>query len=735
MSNCLRKLRQLGLVAIVCCAVLALASAAARAQGFSITNVTKNSASKASFPTMVVDSQGNLNLVWIDSVNGLQFARSTSSAKGTALGTPKSIMGPANTPIFPAFQPQMAVYQTQPNVIEIAWAAPDPASTAAAPLYDVFAARSNDSGANFVTTLSISGPVALFDSPRLAFDFSGKTNIVWGQHDVLISQAQDGLSFGAPTSLLPVTPPTPPPDTGGPRIAVSAANHIFVVWTDELAKDLAQPGDMNDCTDEITDANGNVTNTFGGNFWINETLPGLGGPTNANTRNLSNVDWKGVNSKFANGFFGCSYDNMNLFADKSGLIHLLWSDDSPIEDVLTSNTHGTDANGFTTFSFPFNLASFSAAAPKVTVDKNGSFYVVWSGGPTGGTNSEGIFFSRSDDSGSTFTSPAVKITASNAISPAFPAVAVDSSGNVNVAWEQPTGAIVGNGTDMFNVFFARSTDKGNTFPTVLQVSTNSSVLCFENPPPPEGTGALPRTPDVTTCGTVQIGVDANSTPDMAWVNQASGSAVADIDFATTNFPTGSVSPTTASLSASNPSQNFTVTVNPSGFSGPITFSCMDADTGAALPSWLSCSFAPQPLNPSQSNTDTLTISRVGTPTGSMFISAPSSRILPANGGTFASSMALAALWLMATTVILATRQRRAFGGAVLIRGFLLLTLTAVLTLGLVSCGGGTSSSNTSGTGGTGGTGGGSSVTMHVAVMAKSGNTGPTNLGTVTITAQ
>jgi hypothetical protein len=207
MSNCLRKLRQLGLVAIVCCAVLALASAAARAQGFSITNVTKNSASKASFPTMVVDSQGNLNLVWIDSVDGLQFARSTSSANGTALGTPKSIMGPANTPIFPAFQPQMAVYQTQTSVIEITWAAPDPASTAAAPLYDVFAARSNDSGANFVTTLSISGPVALFDSPRLAFDFSGNTNIVWG-HDVLISQAQDGLR--PPIQEDPESPYLPP---------------------------------------------------------------------------------------------------------------------------------------------------------------------------------------------------------------------------------------------------------------------------------------------------------------------------------------------------------------------------------------------------------------------------------------------------------------------------------------------------------------------------------------------
>src|SRR4029077_12835484 len=164
MPNCLRRLRQCGFGAIICCAAIAPSYAPAHAQGFSLTNVTKNSASTASFPTMVADSQGNLDLVWIDSANGLQFARSTSSASGTALSAPKSITGPNSTKIFPAFQPQIAIYQTQPNEIEITWAARDPLSTPLAPLYDVFAARSHDSGANFLTTQSISGPVALFDS-------------------------------------------------------------------------------------------------------------------------------------------------------------------------------------------------------------------------------------------------------------------------------------------------------------------------------------------------------------------------------------------------------------------------------------------------------------------------------------------------------------------------------------------------------------------------------------------
>jgi hypothetical protein len=378
--------------------------ATAQAQSFSITNLTNNKTSKASFPSMVTDSQGNLNVAWIDSAAGLQFSRSSSSANGTSFGTPTvitTITGPTGAAVFPSFQPQLAVYQTQESEVEITWASPDATSTPAAPLYDVWAARSHNGGSTFATTPTmIAGPVALFDGPRVAFDFAGEADIVWGRNNVWISQAQDGIGFGTP---IPLMPPTTPIDTGGPRIAVSAAGHIFVVWTDELAKDNAKPGDGNFCTDEIDDPSGNVTNTFGGNFYVNETLPAatVGAPVNisfANTRNLSNNDWKVANpinaneKKFSQGFFGCSYDNMNVFVDKvGGLLHLLWSDDTPVEDVLTSETHGTypagsPFAGLTEFSFPINLASLPAASPQVTVDNNGTFYAVWSGGPTGGAN-------------------------------------------------------------------------------------------------------------------------------------------------------------------------------------------------------------------------------------------------------------------------------------------------------------------------------------------------------------
>ncbi len=729
MSNALSGLRRLWSVAIICCSTLALC-AAAHAQSFSVTKLTTNTASKASFPTMVVDVEGNLNLAWIDSVNGLMFARSTSSTAGTSFGTPVAVPGTsAAGPDFPALQPQLIVYPQifdNQTTIEITWAALDPTSTPQSPLYDVWAARSNDSGANFtITPKIIAGPVPLYDSPRLAFDITGKVNVVWGRNNVWISQAQDGLAFTTP---IPLMAPTTPIDTGGPRIAVTAAGHIFVAWTDELAKDNAKPGDGNFCTNKTVDASNRVTNTFGGNFWINETLPSSDPtvqvqPSAANTRNLSNTDWTlpNTNPQFALdlGFYGCSYDNMNMFLDSvGGLLHFLWSDDTPGEDVLYSETHGTypagsPFAGLTEFSFPSNLASLSAASPQVAVDNKGTFYVTWSGGPTGGANSEGIFYIRSDDAGSTFTScakgqppcGAINVAPKGAISPAFPQIAVDSKSNVNIAWEQPTAALKGDGTDMFNVFFARSTDQ-QTFPTVLQATTTPSTLCFEAPPFPEGSTppTAPTTPDVTTCGTVQLGVDANSIPDMAWINHASGSAVADIDFATTNFPTGSVSPNAVSLSASSPTANVTITVSQGGFSGPITFSCLDTDTNSTLPSWLTCTFNPSTLSTAQSTTDTLTFTRTETPTASVFVSGPSSHILPDYGRPMAWSMSFVAFGLM-VMAMLAIGRRQKLSATIVMRGFLAMTLTVALGAGLVSCGGSTSSPSTTSTTGTSGSSG------------------------------
>ena len=176
MSCVVSQLRRFSALVISGCAVLAL-SVAAHAQTFSITNVG-NSANKASYPNMVVDKNGNLNLVWVDSVNGIMFARSSSTTAGTTLGTAVQVAG-SNGPALPAFQPQIAVDPNDARVIAITWAALDPAPPGGGPaMYDVFASWSTNSGVPPFLTTEISTSVSpaglpLADSPRLAFDTGG----------------------------------------------------------------------------------------------------------------------------------------------------------------------------------------------------------------------------------------------------------------------------------------------------------------------------------------------------------------------------------------------------------------------------------------------------------------------------------------------------------------------------------------------------------------------------------
>src|ERR1700747_1789920 len=129
MSNWVSGLRRLGLIGIFAGAALALWSVAAQAQTFSTTGMPTNPTTKASYPNMVTDTQGNLNVVWIDSVAGIQFARSTSSASGTS---------------FPGRR--WRFYPRRERVGELFGAAFDPAPPARAPLSAVFKSRSNLSG-------------------------------------------------------------------------------------------------------------------------------------------------------------------------------------------------------------------------------------------------------------------------------------------------------------------------------------------------------------------------------------------------------------------------------------------------------------------------------------------------------------------------------------------------------------------------------------------------------------
>ena len=230
-------------------------------------NISGNTTSNSSYPSMAADVNGNIDVAWIDSVSGINFARFTTASQ--SFTSPPVPVSPLS--VGAAFQPQMVVDSTG-LIIEIAWAKPSIAASASSGTFDVLLSRSIDGGLNFITKQVSTTPVKLVDSPRLAFDGAGVV-VVWGNTESWIIQSPNGVTFPP----LAVNLATAPQDSGGPRVAVDKNGNIFVAWTDRLAEDQNQSG--NYCTNltGTTDANGEITvvsNMFGGNFYLNETLSG-----------------------------------------------------------------------------------------------------------------------------------------------------------------------------------------------------------------------------------------------------------------------------------------------------------------------------------------------------------------------------------------------------------------------------------------------------------------------------
>jgi hypothetical protein len=115
----------------------------------------------------------------------------------------------------------------------------------------------------------------------------------------------------------------------------------------------------------------------------------------------------------------------------------------------------------------FNDSSFSSS-PHISVDSAGNINVVWTNivyNPGAPDRTE-IYFSRSIDDGLNWSQP-VNISYPLEYS-GSPAIAMDSSGNINVVWNDRTP---GN----LDIFFSRSTDGGETWSQAVNISNTPGV--------------------------------------------------------------------------------------------------------------------------------------------------------------------------------------------------------------------------------------------------------------------
>src|SRR5882724_9919625 len=393
------------IVAIVILGLAALCAPASSQQFSTPKNVSNNS--DFSFtPQLAVDLGGNIYVVWEDDTDtnsNILFSRSTDG--GVTFSAAKSLSNTSGS----SFNPRIAV--DAGGSMNVVWQdSPDFFGTS-----NVFFSGSADGGLTFSTPINLSASMtsAFYSMPQIAAH-AANISVVWESDTGNLAAWFSGSSNGGATFSAPKMLST---NTGGsidPQIAVDKNGAINVVWEDDTAGH--------------SDISFSRSADNGANF----SLP----------LNLSNP----LGNALANS------NSPRIAVDLAGHLNVVWANDSPgnFEIFL-----GRSTDGGVNFSGPKNISNSSgfSSHPVIALDAGGSINVVWADINPADSNTD-IYFARSSDGGATFS--AAQNVSNNSGFSSNPWLTVDAGANINVAWEDSTP---GNR----DIFFSRSTDSGATF--------------------------------------------------------------------------------------------------------------------------------------------------------------------------------------------------------------------------------------------------------------------------------
>jgi hypothetical protein len=419
-------------------------------------NLSHNPQNTLPFGTrLALDAEGNLNVVWADSIcaetypyactSHLFFRRSLNG--GATFSAPKDISHHSSGEA--VFAPQIAVDRR--GVISVVW------EDDAAGGWEIFYSRSVDGGVRFSVPKVISNYAGAAVDPQLVVDRQGRISVVWqtqgansSDWDVWFTRSVDlGRTFSDPQALC---------DSGEicnwPKIAVEPAGGVDVVWAQALCAD---------CEYDVLFSRSSGTGT---GFSTPQHLSG-------SAESLITVP--------------------ELVVDRLGNIDVVWSKgqypSGPVNVFLSRSTdHGT-----TFVSRSLSGDQGRSYFPQIAVDDRGNINVFWLDDMLGG-----IFFSRSVDGGTVFSTPKDVSTAPGSLhSATYPYAAVDSHGNLNLVWGDSVTR---------RILFSRSTDGGSTFSAPEEISDNSNSAFFP-----------------------QIAVDGSGNINVLWFDEVTG--IPDILFA------------------------------------------------------------------------------------------------------------------------------------------------------------------------------------------------------------
>jgi hypothetical protein len=104
----------------------------------------------------------------------------------------------------------------------------------------------------------------------------------------------------------------------------------------------------------------------------------------------------------------------------------------------------------------------------MTSDANGTLYALWNAGSVA-KGPERIYFAKSTDNGDTWSVKTEVSTAPPDTHHNFPAIAATGNGNLHIAWMDSRAANGGQGR--WNVYYRSSTNGGSTWTSEVDLST------------------------------------------------------------------------------------------------------------------------------------------------------------------------------------------------------------------------------------------------------------------------
>ena len=110
-------------------------------------------------------------------------------------------------------------------------------------------------------------------------------------------------------------------------------------------------------------------------------------------------------------------------------------------------------------------------------DNNGTLYLLWNAGSTA-TGPERIYFAKSTNGGNTWSTKVDVSTALAGTHHAFPAIAAVGNGDVRISWMDARAATPTGGLDRWNVYYRSSTNGGSTWSSEVDLSTFVSGFTY-----------------------------------------------------------------------------------------------------------------------------------------------------------------------------------------------------------------------------------------------------------------